>query len=736
MAVRGYRFALLLALTLASAGVGSQERSLIIAPAPAPGPDPGRNSAATAAASPGAAALAAATARVRDSESAARLTAEGQALYEGDKVKQTPIQYGMGGAALAERGEFREAIRVASRALFLGTSTRNETVIAFAKKDLALSFLYSGHLDTAERYASEALKHFVPSQYRNYVHGGAHKILGDVALKRGDTARAIKFFDDAIDYAYETQRFFARASLASAYVAAGQFDKAKGAIDKAESFIGVIGPRFQQQAKGSMLRIRAALAFAQGKPAEAAQLYEAALAAPSAAADADDSYDRFWILDGLGRARLAQGDKPGALKAYLEAIDGAEKIRGQFRSQEVKSGLFGEMQDVFAQAVQLLMETGQPERAWEVSERSRSRALLDLIRNRVQISSGSEVYTDPFGKPVKVGEVSARLKPGEAVIAYHVLAGRSYAWAIRSSGISAVTIDIGRAALAQQVEQYRDAVIEEKPAARAMGAKLYDALVKPLALADDQAVAFIPHESLHYLPFQALSAGDKHLIQSVAVSYAPSGSALVELAARQTAKAGKFFALGNPDLGDPKLALPGAQREVETLKAMFPDSEAYFLKEATRERLVAGAPQSRLIHVAAHGTVDAVDPLYSKLHLAGSKEQPGALEARDVYAMKFDASALVVLSACETGLGKVTRGDEIWGFTRSFLSAGAPALVVSLWQVSDESTEMMMKRFYAELNKGADARRALRAAQLEVMQDRRFAAPYYWSAFNLVGDSR
>ena len=104
--------------------------------------------------------------------------------------------------------------------------------------------------------------------------------------------------------------------------------------------------------------------------------------------------------------------------------------------------------------------------------------------------------------------------------------------------------------------------------------------------------------------------------------------------------------------------------------------------------------------------------------------------------MKLGGTELVVLSACETGLGNVSRGDEVWGFTRSFLSAGAPALLVSLWEVSDEATEMLMKRFYGDLTKGIGRREALRNASLAVLSDARFSSPVYWSAFNLVGDMR
>ena len=94
-------------------------------------------------------------------------------------------------------------------------------------------------------------------------------------------------------------------------------------------------------------------------------------------------------------------------------------------------------------------------------------------------------------------------------------------------------------------------------------------------------------------------------------------------------------------------------------------------------------------------------------------------------------------SACESGLGKVSWGDEIWGFTRSFLSAGAPALLVSLWSVADESTERLMTRFYQHLGGQLDARKfALRLAQLDVMREPKFSHPFFWAPFDLVGNWR
>jgi CHAT domain-containing protein len=111
------------------------------------------------------------------------------------------------------------------------------------------------------------------------------------------------------------------------------------------------------------------------------------------------------------------------------------------------------------------------------------------------------------------------------------------------------------------------------------------------------------------------------------------------------------------------------------------------------------------------------------------------MEAHEVYRLNLAHTSLATLSACETGLGRVSRGDEVWGFTRAFLSAGANALLVSLWPVNDEATARLMIRFYEELSKRPGPW-ALRAAQLDVLQDTQFRHPFYWAPFDLISDWR
>ena len=172
------------------------------------------------------------------------------------------------------------------------------------------------------------------------------------------------------------------------------------------------------------------------------------------------------------------------------------------------------------------------------------------------------------------------------------------------------------------------------------------------------------------------------------------------------------------------------------LSRQFPGAKLFFKDEANKANFTANAPQSRLVHIAAHATVDTLDPLHSKVLLADENGKPNYLEARDVIGMDLGNVAMIALSACESGLGRVENGDEVLGFTRSFLSAGTSTLLASLWPVSDAATEKLMTTLYAELAGGEQVQDAMRDAQRAVMADPETTHPFYWAPFNLIGNWR
>jgi CHAT domain-containing protein len=148
-----------------------------------------------------------------------------------------------------------------------------------------------------------------------------------------------------------------------------------------------------------------------------------------------------------------------------------------------------------------------------------------------------------------------------------------------------------------------------------------------------------------------------------------------------------------------------------------------------------------LVHLATHGYADSNQGLQSWVALAASGKDGGFLTADEFLDLKLQAQ-LVVLSACETGKGKIT-GDGVIGLSRSLISAGAPSVLVSLWKVNDDSTNLLMQEFYRNrFQKRMDKAQALRQAMLTTMQQKqrynpseKYDNPMYWAAFTLIGEA-
>jgi CHAT domain-containing protein len=139
-----------------------------------------------------------------------------------------------------------------------------------------------------------------------------------------------------------------------------------------------------------------------------------------------------------------------------------------------------------------------------------------------------------------------------------------------------------------------------------------------------------------------------------------------------------------------------------------------------------------IIHIASHAEFDSKKPLQSCLRLAASEKEDGRLTTKEVFNINLDAY-LVTLSGCETALGKITNGDEVTGLSRAFIYAGTPSLLGTLWRVHDESTKMLMEKFYLNLQR-MDKFKALQQAQLDMLNDPVYGKPFFWAPFQITGD--
>ncbi|MBD2119500.1 CHAT domain-containing protein [Trichocoleus sp. FACHB-262] len=296
--------------------------------------------------------------------------------------------------------------------------------------------------------------------------------------------------------------------------------------------------------------------------------------------------------------------------------------------------------------------------------------------------------------------------------------------------------------------------------------QLHQLLIQPIAdlLPSDPTarVVFIPQGSLFLAPFPALQdAAGKYLIEKHTMLTAPAIEVLA-LTYQQRQRQGiaqqsqptqiaattlprspqKSLIVGNPTMpnvpsengerSQPLYSLPGAEREAKMIASLL-NTEAITGSAATKATVMARMGDAQIIHLATHGLLDDFRGLGipGAIALAPSGQDDGLLTANDILGLKLNAE-LVVLSACGTGRGKIT-GDGVVGLSRSLISAGAPSVVVSLWQVPDHPTAALMTEFYQNLQRQPDKAQALRQAMLAMLKQH--PDPRDWAAFTLIGEA-
>jgi tetratricopeptide (TPR) repeat protein len=490
-----------------------------------------------------------------------------------------------------------------------------------------------------------------------------------------------------------------------------------------------------------------------------------------------------WRL--LGDLARDAGDCPAALTAFLEAIKWLEHVQGRILT-EYRASFLADKANVYESAVDLLLEQGDIERAFDLVERAKSRALVDALAGGLDIrvratTPDQERLVDELNRLrrehdalVEQPEASAEQRDLELRITHlleelrlagaddleqlSLLEGRVYSPQGQLGGATAlvefyligndlvvfVLDDVSiramrvRDALPRLIRLQQGLELNLRGAAAAPGsraalepnaranlARLYDVLLRPVAgwiVAYDRLL-IVPHGLLHLVPFGALHDGQSYLIERFELTVAPSASSLT-FCLRPRARRSQRAWIGAYSANG---ALPGVIDEAKAVSALF-DSVHVFENEFTVGRLRQGVREADLIHLAAHGVSRVDAPQFSYLQLAD-----GRLTTLDCFDLDLDC-ALVTLSACESGRGVVVPGDEQIGLARAFLYAGARAVVHSLWRIDDRATQRMMTDFYTGLKTGLGRGAALRQAQLACLRSE--AHPFAWAALELLGDWR
>ena len=496
-----------------------------------------------------------------------------------------------------------------------------------------------------------------------------------------------------------------------------------------------------------------------------------------------------------GKARIAveQDDTTLALSHLDEAIDTVDGLRASIRIEEFQDGFLLDKQDLYDMAIDLRLDRGEAAAALETSERSRGRNFIDLLGNRslelgspadqerfererslrarleelqtarreatgddaeeldAQIAQARQEYSDYLlllrtespelssflrVEPVTISELQEYIDPGTRMLVYHLLPDRAVAWVLGPDSLEVAELPGRTEDLVEAIERTRRRLQNFERVEEDL-AFLSRRLLEPVlpALEDAQRIGIVPHRQLHTLPFAPLPvAGGPHLIDRAALYYVPSASVLRYTLPRRDREdpVEGVLAVGNPDLGNPAYDLPFAQKEVERLRFDFPHVEFRTGAEATDRWLVENLPNYGIIHIASHGEYLPDAPLFSAVYLAPDEETDGVLTAQRIFSLQMRAD-LVALSACQTGLGRVSAGDDVVGLNRAFTYAGTRQLLTTLWRVDDISTAILFKYFYRN-HAEHDRAQALRLAQIQLKERPEYRHPAHWAGIVLSGD--
>ncbi|TVR17670.1 MAG: CHAT domain-containing protein [Balneolaceae bacterium] len=397
--------------------------------------------------------------------------------------------------------------------------------------------------------------------------------------------------------------------------------------------------------------------------------------------------------------------------------------------------------------------------------------LLEFTRS-LEASYPSYYYLRYDLTPANVSLARSLLSDDETLISYSFTEEMLLALLVDKDGISVV--NLGQIdEIPTMVEQLREAVLSGKSDEFSeLSYRLYQHVMEPLRdKISTSKLVIIPDHILHFLPFELLLSNPANdnirynelafLIRDYKISYTPSISVLNRMEQRRSDNPRNFLAMApfNQTISDfstdgqierfaGNLApLPLTRYETTEIAKLFRQrrtfadffspqrAEIFLHTDASKQQLHNSSLQDfSFIHFATHAFVNESDPEFSGIVLWGDEDDPGSgiVYVADIYNLTMNAD-LVVLGACETGLGTMYRGEGIIGFTRAFLYAGAANLVVSKWRVSDQPTSRLMIYFYQYIKEGYTYREALQLAKLELVDHPEFAAPINWAAFVLQG---
>lgn len=662
------------------------------------------------------------------------------------------------GDALRRQGDYVAATAAYRQAATVAHEAGNAALEASALHGLGKAYYYLGDYTGATITLQKAIR--IASHAGEWSTEVATRMtLGDVQYFQGLPADAVRSYEQVLGAARASHdrelEGMALGNLGLALAHLSQYDRA------AEYFrqdIAIAQERGDRLVESRALGNLGALLVEQDRYSDAIPL----LVRSRALAQAIEYRRGEEIaLRNLGFAQLRSGQAGAAEASLREAIAVQEALRGQTAAVDrFNISLFDTQRDAYRTLQAALVAQNRPEAALEASERGRAQALAALIvrRNTVPSPLLSIEAIRSVARRIHATLIEFSLVPADNAI---------YVWVVQPNGALHFR-RTGLEAHGGTIDNMIEGVVRDtratlgalgpredmpKPTPAIAGrddllAMFHRILITPivdlLPAAPEAPVVLIPEGALFLLPFAALrDARGRALIEAHTLAVAPSIQSLVLLSARRGAVAGHAIVAGNPAMSEVSLdprgktrvtypPLPAAEHEAATVAALL-DTRPLIGQAASKAAILTMMPDAGVIHLATHGIREDVrgQGVPGALMLAASGSDDGLLTASEIMDLRLQAG-LVVLSACDTGLGNIS-GDGVIGLSRAFLAAGAQSVVVSLWRVPDQPTAELMQNFYRMLARAPNKASALRQAMLATRAQH--PDPLAWAGFILVGES-
>ncbi|MEG4085917.1 tetratricopeptide repeat protein [Microcoleus sp. POL10_C6] len=677
------------------------------------------------------------------------------------------------GNAYRSLNNYAEAIEYSQQSLAIARSIKDPEGEGNALGNLGVVYIDLGNHAKAIEYLQQQLA--IARSIKNPEgEGNALGALGIVYIYLGNHAKAIEYSQQSLAIARSIKNrdgeVNALGALGATYLKLGNYSKG---IEYSQQSLAIARSIKNRDGEGNALGALGIAYLNLGNYSKAIEYIQQQLAIARSIKNPEGEGT---ALNNLGASFLKAGNLTESEKMLVNAIQVWESMRQLLGSNDAnKVSIFEEQARTYVTLQQVRVAQNNPIAALEIAERGRARAFVDLLTQR--LSSGSTnpvINTSPDREQIRQIAKAQNATLVQYSIIYddfqiqgkQIIARESaiYIWVIQPTGeitfrqvdlqplwqkhnASLASLIIGNQEFLAVRSRSSFGSTQPQPDLPTLHQLLIDPIASLLPKDPNAHVIFIPQGSLFQVPFPALQdASSTYLIQKHTILTAPSIQVLAltrqqrQKLAQKQPKSSNALVLGNPTMpsvssypGEPKRQLsplPGAEAEAIAIAPLL-NTQAIIGAQGTKAQIVQKMPQASTIHLATHGLLDDVRGLGSAIALAPSGSDDGLLTAEEIFDMKLQAN-LVVLSACNTGEGRIT-GDGVIGLSRALISAGVPSVIVSLWAVPDAPTSELMQAFYQNLQNNPDKAQALRQAMLTTMKTH--PQPRNWAAFTLIGEA-